>query len=109
MKKADNEPVYSANSQHRSGSQRIAKNNEKSREKLFFESQVKIKGRTRKEIRGNVIKGLTNILAYKYSSTEKVFTGTVIESLVCNKNCHVVAIFKDYMIMDYIDEFLKRY
>ena len=29
--------------------------------------------------------------------------------LVFNKNCHLVTIFKDYMILDYIDEFLKRY
>jgi len=33
----------------------------------------------------------------------------IMEVLVFNKNCHLVTIFKDYMILDYIDEFLKRY
>ena len=33
----------------------------------------------------------------------------IMEVLVFNKNCHLVTIFKDFMILDYIDEFLKRY
>lgn len=109
LKKSDNEPIFLANSLQKSSLQRNIKSNEKSKEKLFFESQLKIKGRTKKEIKSNFIKGLTNIMAYKYSSTEKLYNGTVIDSLVCNKNCHTVAVFKDFMIIDYIDEFLKRY
>jgi hypothetical protein len=31
------------------------------------------------------------------------------EALIFNKNAHLVALFKDYMIIDYIDEFLKRF
>ena len=88
---------------------RTSKTNEKTKEKLFFEAQLRIKGRTKRELRGNFINGISNILAYKYSATDKIYNGTIIESLICNKNCHAVAIFKDYMILDYIDEFLKRY
>ena len=31
-----------------------------------------------------------------------------INDLIESKNCHAVAIFKDYMIADFIDEFLRR-
>ena len=31
------------------------------------------------------------------------------ENLIFNKNSHLVTIFKDYMIWDYYDEFLKRF
>ena len=33
----------------------------------------------------------------------------IIEVLVFNKNYHLVTVFKDFMILDYVDEFLKRY
>ena len=32
-----------------------------------------------------------------------------INDLIDSKNCHLVAVFKDYLISDYIDEFLRRY
>ena len=41
-------------------------------------------------------------LKYKY-------IGLIMENLVFNKNTHLVSVFKDYMIWDYIEEFLKRY
>ena len=37
------------------------------------------------------------------------YMNLIMEVLVFNKNCHLVTIFKDFMILDYIDEFLKRY
>ena len=37
------------------------------------------------------------------------YTSLLLENLLFNKNSHIVAVFKDYMISDYIDEFLKRY
>ena len=55
------------------------------------------------------MKGLSNIMAYKYNTNSNSFNGNIVDSLICNKNCHVVSIFKDYMIYDFIDEFLKRY
>lgn len=33
----------------------------------------------------------------------------IVDNLIFNKNCHLVSIFKDHMIFDYIDEFLKRF
>ncbi len=39
---------------------------------------------------------------YKYNSL-------LLENLLFNKSSHIVAVFKDYMIADYIDEFLKRF
>ena len=30
-------------------------------------------------------------------------------NLIFNKNTHLVSVFKDYMIIDYVEEFLKRY
>jgi len=33
----------------------------------------------------------------------------VVENLIFNKNCHMVSVFKDHMIFDYVDEFLKRF
>ena len=35
--------------------------------------------------------------------------GLIMENLIFNKNSHLVSIFKDYMIWDYIEEFLKRF
>ena len=32
-----------------------------------------------------------------------------INDLIESKNCHLVAVFKDYLISDYIDEFLRRF
>ena len=37
------------------------------------------------------------------------YLNLIMDVLIFNKNCHFVAIFKDYMILDYKDEFLKRY
>ena len=47
----------------------------------------------------------------KYFPDNKIdnYLNMIMDVLVFNKNCHLVTIFKDYMILDYIDEFLKRY
>ena len=37
------------------------------------------------------------------------YMNLIIEVLVFNKNYHLVTVFKDFMILDYVDEFLKRY
>ena len=44
----------------------------------------------------------SNNLKYKY-------LGLIMENLIFNKNSHLVSVFKDYMILDYIEELLKRY
>ena len=44
-----------------------------------------------------------------YSKLKYKYLGLIMENLIFNKNSHLVAIFKDYMIWDYIEEFLKRF
>ena len=46
--------------------------------------------------------GPNSKLKYKY-------LGLIMEILIFNKNSHLVTIFKDYMIWDYVEEFLKRF
>ena len=46
---------------------------------------------------------------YKFSSKEESYNNLIVNALIFNKNSHLVSIFKDSMIWDYIDEFLKRY
>ena len=43
-----------------------------------------------------------SLLKYKY-------IGLIMENLIFNKNTHEVTTFKDFMIWDYIEEFLKRF
>jgi hypothetical protein len=47
-------------------------------------------------------------LTKKYHTSKSDFDGQIIENLIYNKNCHIVSVFKEYMILDFIDEFLKR-
>ena len=65
----------------------------------------------------------TQIENYKKSSFKKIIDKNLkkhnitqlkkgiidINDLIDSKNCHLVAIFKDYLISDYIDEFLRRF
>ena len=44
----------------------------------------------------------------KYNS-RKIYNDLIMYTLLFNKNTHLVSLFKDYMIYDYVDEFLKRY
>ena len=39
----------------------------------------------------------------------KSYNDLIMYSLLFNKNTHLVSVFKDYMIYDYVDEFFKRY
>ena len=43
------------------------------------------------------------------SSLKYQYLGLIMENLIFNKNTHEVSTFKDYMIWDYCDEFLKRF
>ena len=47
-------------------------------------------------------------LIIHHDSITSTYNDMIMESLIYNKNCHIVSIFKDFMIVDYIDEFLKR-
>ena len=52
---------------------------------------------------------LNNKYGTKQDKLKYNYIGLVMEALIYNKNAHLVALFKDYMIIDYIDEFLKRF
>jgi hypothetical protein len=40
---------------------------------------------------------------------EYQYLGLITRNLIFNKNTHLVSVFKDYMIIDYVEEFFKRY
>ena len=44
----------------------------------------------------------------KYNS-RKIYNDLIMFTLLFNKNTHLVSVFKDYMIYDYVDEFFKRF
>jgi hypothetical protein len=56
----------------------------------------------------NITSAIQKNLIRRYSTTNADYNDNVIDNLIYNKNCHMVSVFKDYMIIDYIDEFLKR-
>ncbi len=47
-------------------------------------------------------------LTSKYSENEDFTNLKIVNDLIYNENTHVVSIFKDYLILDDINEFLKR-
>ena len=73
-------------------------NNIKNSSNLFSLDKIKNKMR----IYLNNTYGDKNNLKYQY-------IGLIMYNLIFNKNTHLVSVFKDYMIIDYIEEFLKRY
>ena len=60
-----------------------------------------------KSIENSIMRNLQK--KYKFSSKEESYNNLIVNALIFNKNSHLVSIFKDSMIWDYIDEFLKRY
>ena len=44
----------------------------------------------------------------KYSP-KRMYNDLIMNTLLFNKNTHLVSVFKDYMIYDYVDEFFKRF
>ena len=61
------------------------------------------------------IKELEKTVSTKFSnqfnskSKDNNILELIMEVLIFNKDCHLVTVFKDYMIWDFIDEFLKRF
>ena len=83
---------------------------------IFFDDLVeekpepisKKKAKTFKELK----KIAMNQINKRYGVKAKIkykYIGLIMENLIFNKNTHLVSTFKDYMIWDYIEEFLKRY
>ena len=53
----------------------------------------------------------SNIITHniiKHNVSKKKFGIMFINNLIDSKNSHAVAVFKDYMIADFVDEFLRR-
>lgn len=44
----------------------------------------------------------------KYNSNTKIINIIVVNNLINCKSCHFLAVFKDYLITDYVEEFLRR-
>ncbi len=57
----------------------------------------------------NTIKKTREIIIKKYNCTISEFNLIILKKLLYNINCHIVSVFKDYMIYDYIDEYLRRF
>ena len=74
------------------------KNNE---EKNNFTSLKKVISKS-KQILSDKYGTKRNNLKYNY-------LGVIIDALIYNKNAHIVAVFKDYMIIDYLEEFMRRF
>eukprot|EP00347_Sterkiella_histriomuscorum_P023794 403333366 len=51
---------------------------------------------------------IQNNLSKKYSTNRDYYNLKIVNDLIYNENTHVVSIFKDYLILDDINEFLKR-
>ncbi len=47
-------------------------------------------------------------LLAKHNTSKSSYNDKVIDSLIFNKNTHFAVTFKDCMIIDFTDEFLKR-
>ena len=55
------------------------------------------------------IKIIYKSLYNKYGKkTKQIYQTSIITNLISSKNCRSVALLKDSMIYDFIDEFLKR-
>jgi hypothetical protein len=52
---------------------------------------------------------LSNLKIIKnYNCTKKKYEKYIINNLLNNANCHLVSIFKERMLTDFVDEFLRR-
>ncbi len=51
---------------------------------------------------------IKQILFSKYGDSKTELNKQYIYSLLKNKKCHFSSLFKDYLIYDYIDEFLRK-
>ena len=80
-------------------------------DELYGENQDSINKDTPKTFK-ELKKIAMNQTHKRYGAKAKLkyqYIGLIMENLIFNKNTHLVSGFKDYMIWDYIEEFLKRY
>ena len=75
----------------------LIKNSSKSKKKTFLQ-------KIESKCQSYLIKKYGSHCHYKYT-----YSYQIIDNLIFNRNTHLVTRFKDNMISDFIDEFLKRY
>ena len=61
---------------------------------------------TQRQIERNIMTQFTNM--YNSTHNKDLFECFVLDALLYSKSCHFIARFNDYLIWDYVDEFLKR-
>jgi hypothetical protein len=64
-----------------------------------------------KELKKAITKLKTNVykrLTYKHNSNKNTYITKVVDNLIFNKNTHMASEFRDCMMLDFTDEFLKR-
>jgi len=61
-----------------------------------------------KKLRTKLKTKVYNRLVAKHDSDNSFYNNKLIDNLIFNKNTHVAVEFRDCMILDYTDEFLKR-
>lgn len=75
----------------------------------YSKSKLNSVGKARAQIMDKIHSAVYKTLSKKYSIREGEYQGIIVENLLYNKNCHLVSVFKDNMIYDFImEEFLKR-
>ena len=57
----------------------------------------------------NLYKRAKHKLYEKYNCLNEKYESIILKHLLNNENTHLVSVFKDYMILDYKEEFLRRY
>ena len=75
------------------------KNNQK-----FSSSMKKIKNPAM-----TIIKNIHKLFHKKYAKSVSTYNKIIIDNIIYNEKSHIVATFKDYLIIDDIGEFLKRF
>src|ERR1700733_7794501 len=53
-------------------------------------------------------KNINKLLYNKYGDIEEDYNYLFLDALIYSKNCHIFSIYKEYLIWDFVDEFLKR-
>ena len=81
-------------------------------ENIIKEYEIELKP---SQIKSNILK-LEKVIFSKFNkkykikyNPKRIYNELIMYTLLFNKNTHLVSVFKDYMIYDYVDEFFKRF
>ena len=72
--------------------------------KYIIKKKSQKKGRN---INNAISKIISNNLR-RYNTNSKIVNIMIVNNLINCKSCHFLAVFKDYLITDYVEEFLRR-